>query len=266
MFTPDNFKFINILFENSYILLVSLLVLSIASFGIAIYLHKQKKSFIASIFIGLFLSFLQIIITVFIIEKIFEHYQERQWRTTTQLISNMFTNEVKGDLIDIIYMIDFTEYRLPHNYLDRHFESKMSLSIYDAIYASNKFLNSVKLENYADHKLYKKGDSFIDYQISVFNEFILKMESNLKDIERIIDLAQINIQSQSYNDILECRNNYRDLIQNSKLYVQFLGVSEITGKLIDYNLKFEKKYKEDMYNGLINSINYMQSILIKKNN
>ena len=69
------------------------------------------------------------------------------------------------------------------------------------------------------------------------------METNLKDLDRIIDFSQIKLSSSIYYKLIECRKEYQNLIKNSKGYSRFLSVSEITGKLYDYNLNFETKYK-----------------------
>ncbi len=221
----------------------------------------KNNQFYFSIWIGLFISFIQIIITVFVMEKILDRYQKEQWRKTTFIVQKMVRSELKEDLVDIVYMMDFSDYRIPHNLIESRLERKQGYTNDEIIHAAEELLKIININDYADHKRYKKKDDIFSYQIDSLKQFASKMESNLINLEKIIGFSQINISSSYYNEIIECRNEYKNIITSVELYSRFLGASEITGQIIDYNLNFELKYRNDMYTSLIKTMNIIIKML-----
>lgn len=263
MESPDYFNIVKILLKNSYMLFIVLSIISVVFLCLAYYLNKNNNLFLSSIFTSLFVAFLQIIITVFIIEKFLEQYQENQWYKTKLLINQMIESEIKDDLAEIISFLDFSKFSKPSKKLELQFEKSLHLNKQDVLNGAHELLKSLKLDDFADHHRYKKGDDIFDYQISVLKDFNTYMKDRVQNLDKIIQFAQINIDSETYNELIDCRKEYLAALNNINLYVQFLEASEITGELIDYNLKFETKYKEEMYKSILIIINLSIDLLNK---
>ncbi len=127
-FSYDVYILIQFLLSNTLFLFLALLTLSILFLLLSIYFHNNNKLFISSIFIGLFIAFIQIIITVFIIERIIERYEENRWEKTKILINEIVKVEIQDDLTGIVYTMDFSDGRRPHNYIEGRLEEYQKLT------------------------------------------------------------------------------------------------------------------------------------------
>lgn len=253
--------------SNRIVLFSILVLLAIIFLYLSFYHNGSKQYFISSIYASLFVAFIQIIITVFIIEKVIERQQKNEWKETLILINNIIEVEIRNGLADVVYMADYSEYRRPHCYLETRLEKNTQLENNEVIHAGQELIKVLKLDDYPDHYRNKKGDSEISYQLHSLEGFVKKMKQNLEILDRIIQLYQIKMPRELYSLVIQCRTAYYNLISHSKGYQQYLSVSEITGSLIDWNLKFEMKHKKGMYDSIIKiieimtiTLNYIQTL------
>ena len=257
-------RILNVIMRFRFILFLSLLFLAIVFFYLSIYYNDIHQSFYTSLYISLFVAFIQIIITVFIIEKVLERYQEREWNEALKILEEIIENEIKNGLIDVIYAADFSEYGEPHCYLNNRLEENTHLEINEAIYAGEKLIKELKLDDFPDHYKNKKGEDKIKFHLFCIEGFPKRMQQNLESLDRIIQFYQVKMPSGLFSHIIKCRTEYNNLIKHIKGYQQFLSVSEKTGSLIEWNLKFEMKHKKEMYNSIIKIIEIMIEILNNK--
>jgi len=258
-------NYINFLLSDLLFLFLILTILSIISIILSYGYHKKNRRFLSGIFMGFFIAFVQIIITVFFIEKILLSHQENQWEKTKILINDIVISELQDDLTEIVYVMDFSDGMRVHNYIEGRLENNQKLTKAEAIYAGKRLLNSLKLENFADHYRHKKGEDIIDYQAGIIEGFASEMETNLWDLDRMIDFSQVKLSVNIYTKLIECRKEYHNLIKHSKGYSRFLSASEITGELYDYNLKFEMKHRKEFFDSIIKTINLLIDIISIEN-
>jgi hypothetical protein len=121
------------------------------------------------------------------------------------------------------------------------------------------------LEDFSDHYRYKKGDDIIGYQAGIIDHFSSSMETNLRDLDRMIDFSQVKLSVKIYTKLIECRKEYQNLIKHGKGYSRFLSASEITGELYDYNLKFEMTHRKELFDSIIKTINILIDIISIEN-
>ena len=263
LFYCNIYYYIKYLLSSNFILILILvlLFLSIVFLLISIYAHKKNKTFISNLFTALFVAFLQIFVTIFLIEKIVERYQEHQWEKTKILINQIVIADLQDDLTEIVYVMDFSEGMRSHTYIEGRLEKNQKLTKVEAIYAANRLVNSLKLDDFADHYRYKKGEDLIGFQAGIIEGFGKDMETNLSDLDRIINFSQIKLSSKVFTKLIECRKEYQNLIKHSKGYSRFLSGSEITGELYDYNLKFEMEHRKGLFESIIKTINILTDIL-----
>lgn len=252
--------------SNRIVLFSVLLLSAIIFLYLSFYHNSNKQFFISAIYASLFVAFIQIIITVFIIEKVIERHQKNEWKETLILINNIIEVEIRNGLADVVYMADYSEYRRPHNYLETKLEKNTQLENSDVIYAGQELIKVLELDDFPDHIKNKKGDDEISYQLHSLEGFVKKMKQNLEILDRIIQLYQIKMPRELFSLVIQCRTAYYNLMNHSKEYQQKLSVSEITGSLIEWNLKFEIKHKKGMYDSIIKiveimiiTLNYIQS-------
>lgn len=245
------------------VLFLLLLTFAIVFLYLSIFYNNNNQSFFTSLYVSLFVAFIQIIITVFIIEKVIERYQEKQWKEALILINNIIEVEIKNGLADVVYMADYSECGKPHCYLETRLEKNTQLEISEVIYAGQELVKTLKLDDFPDHYKNKKGDDAISYQLFCLEGFIKKMQQNFENLDRIIQLYQTKMPSELFSQVIQCRTAYTNLITHSKGYQQSLSVSEKTGSLIEWNLKFEMKHKQGMFDSVIKIIEIMIRILNK---
>jgi len=253
--------FIESLFSNLVFLLIILLVIAICSIIFSNRFNRKNRSFGASNWMGVFIAAIQTIVTIFFIDNIISNYQEKQWNKTKILINEIVISELQDDLVSIVYTVDFSDGMRIHNYIEGRLEKNQGLTKVEAIYAGNRLLNSLKLEDFSDHYRYKKGEDIISYQAGVIDDFSYSMETNLSDLDRMIDFSQVKLSVKIYTKIIECRKEYNSIIKHSKGYSRFLSASEITGELYDYNLKFEMKHRKELFDSIIKTINLLIEII-----
>jgi len=227
---------------------------------------RNNEQYLSSIFTGLSIAVLQIILTVWVINKIIEIDREKQWDEINKLLENILEVEIKDSLANLVYMADFSDGKRSYCYLESKLEQNTKLEIDEVIYASHELVKSLKLDNFPDHYINKKGDDSISYQLHCLVGFIKRLEQNLGSLDHITQFYQIKMPSKLFSTIIQCRTAYNNLIHHTKGYEQFLSVSEKTGSLIDWNLKFEVKHKKGMYDSILKLIDIMINILNKNYN
>lgn len=254
-------NFIESIASSLEFLFIILLILAIFSIFMFFRYHRKNSSLGSSSWISATIAIIQIIVTVFIINEIIINYQENQWEKTKILIKETAISDLQDDLIEIVYVMDFSNGMRQHNYIEVRLEKNQKLSKDEAIYVGKRLINYLKIDDFADHYRYKKGEDIIDYQARVVKEFSEMMETNLDELDRIINFSQIRLSIKFYTKLLECRKEYENLIKHSKGYSSFLSASEITSKLYDYNLKFEMKHKKELFESIIKTIGILIDII-----
>src|SRR3972149_6158923 len=129
---------INFLLSDLLFLFLILTILSIISIILSYGYHKKNRRFLSGIFMGFFIAFVQIIITVFFIEKILLSHQENQWEKTKILINDIVISELQDDLTEIVYVMDFSDGMRVHNYIEGRLENNQKLTKAEAIYAGKR--------------------------------------------------------------------------------------------------------------------------------
>ncbi len=260
-------KYWNIITSNRIVLFSVLLLSALIFLSISFYYNNGKQYYISSIYVSLFVAFIQIIITVFIIEKVIERNQKNEWKETLIFINNIIEVEIRNGLADVVYMADYSDGMRPHCYLETRLEKNLQLENNEVIHAGQELIKVLKLDDFPDHNKYKKGDDEISYQLHSLDGFIKKLKKNLEILDRIIQLYQIKMPRELYSFVIQCRTAYYNLINHSNEYRKKLSVSEITGSLIEWNLNFELKHKKGMYDSIIKiietmivTLNYIQSL------
>jgi hypothetical protein len=260
-------KYWNIITSNRIVLFSVLLLAALIFLFISFYYNHTQQFYISSIYVSLFVAFIQIIITVFIIEKVIERNHKNEWKETLIFINSIIEVEIRNGLADVVYMADFSEYRKPHCYLESRLEKNLQLENNEVIHAGQELMKDLKLDDFPDHNKNKKGDDEISYQLHSLDGFVKKLEQNLETLDRIVQLYQIKMPRELYSLVIQCRTAYYNLINHSKEYEEKLSASEITGSLIEWNLNFELKHKKGMYDSIIKiidtmiiTLNYIQSL------
>ncbi len=251
---------------NKFILFLFILILILLSLLCAIYFNNKNEVFLSSIFANLFIGLILLVITVFIVEQLIDKYQESRWGKTKDLINKMVEDEIRDDLVMLVYTLDqsetgvFPSSRLSHYITDHGYYSTPIV-----VRHAKSLLEIIKLDDFADHTKLKYRDKKIENQLYVFNQYKNILENNIKNLDWIITFSQIKITGDFYSKLIRCRKESKEFYNFYTEYNRILKVNETEHKL-DINVTLEFKFKKAMYKSGIKVMNTMIEILYDVNN